>query len=170
MLAKQNQLECCIRCLYDAPMTTQNPRVSITLKPSNYAQLKELSRLTGNSQSALIAEIIEQSEPVFARIISVLSAAQTAKQEALDQVIGDMERAQARIEQAVGLSLADFEETGAAVTSALQEVKRRGRRDVAGDAPAAPITARRPRPTPISNRGVRYDQTTEKIKAKGGRS
>ena len=170
MLAKQNQLECCIRCLYDAPMTTQNPRVSITLKPSNHAQLKELSRLTGNSQSALIAEIIEQSEPVFARIISVLSAAHTAKQEALDQVIGDMERAQARIEQAVGLSLADFEETGASVISALHEVKRRGRRDVSGDAPAAPGAARRPRPTPISNRGVRYDQTTEKNKAKGGRS
>ena len=149
-------------------MPTQNPRVSITLKASNYAQLKELSRLTGSSQSALIADIIEQSEPVFARIIAVLSAAQTAKQEAMHQVIGDMERAQARIEQAIGLSLADFEETGAAVTSALHEVKRRGRRDVSGDAPAAPGAARRPRPTPISNRGVRF--AANPTKANGKRS
>ena len=143
-------------------MPTPNQRVSITLKASSYAQLKELSRLTGSSQSALIADIIEQSEPVFARIIVVLSAAQTAKQEALDQVISDMERAQARVEQALGLSLADFEETGAAVTSALHEVKRRGRRGVAGDASAAPITARRSRPTPISNRGVRSTDQPQK--------
>jgi hypothetical protein len=58
--------------------------------------------------------------------------------------------------------LVDFEEAGEAVTSALHEVKRRGRRDVAGDAPAAPITARRSRQTPPSNRGVRSTDQTQK--------
>ena len=143
-------------------MPTLNPRVSITLKPSSYAQLKELSRLTGNSQSSLIAEILEQSEPVFARIITVLAAAQTAKQGALDRVVGDMEKAQSRIEKELGLLVGDFELTAGAVTDGLEGIARRGRRDVSGDAPAAPGAARRTRPTPLSNRGVRSTDQTQK--------
>jgi predicted DNA-binding protein len=143
-------------------MQTPNPRVSITLKPSSYAQLKELSRLTGNSQSALIAEIIEQSAPVFARIIVVLNAAQTAKQGALDRVIGDMEKAQLRVEKHLGILVDDFEVTGAAVAEGLEHIARRGGRAVSGDAQAAPGAGRRTRPTPISNRGVRSTDKPQK--------
>ena len=147
-------------------MPAKNPRINVTVTPSTFAQMQQLSALTGNSVSSIVADILEQSAPVFSRIIVVLSAAQTAKQEAIDHVVGNMERAQARIEDAVGLSLVDFEEAGEAVTSALHEVKRRGRRDVAGDASAAPITARRSRQTPPSNRGVRSTDKTQKTAQK----
>ena len=68
-------LRCITFQLMMHPMTTQNPRLTITLQPTIAAQLKELSRLTGNSQSSLIAELLDGSSAVFARVIQVLTAA-----------------------------------------------------------------------------------------------
>ena len=56
-------------------MATKNPRLTITLQPSLAAQLRRLSELTGNSQSSLIAELLEGSGPVFDRMIKVMEAA-----------------------------------------------------------------------------------------------
>ena len=61
-------------------MATKNPRLTITLQPSLAAQLRRLSELTGNSQSGLIAELLEGSGPVFDRMIKVMEAAKTAKE------------------------------------------------------------------------------------------
>ena len=144
-------------------MKSPNPRVSISLTPSTHAQLRQLSHLTGNSQSALVAEILEQSGPVFSRLITVLSAAHTAKQEALDRVSGDLERAQARVEKQLGLLLDDFEGSTAGLISAAEQITRRGRGGVDGDAQASPPIARRTRPTPISNRGVRSSTPNTKV-------
>ena len=59
-------------------MPAKNPRLTITLQPVLAAQLRRLSELTGNSQSALIAELLEGSEPIFTRMIQVLEAAEQA--------------------------------------------------------------------------------------------
>jgi hypothetical protein len=86
-------------------MPTLNPRLTITLQPSLAAHLRRLSELTGNSQSKLIAEILEGSEQVFERLIRVLEAAETAKKELKQSTVRDMEAAQSRVEEQLGLAL-----------------------------------------------------------------
>lgn len=148
-------------------MPTQNPRLTVTLKPSTYATLKEVSRLTGNSQSAMIGEILEQSEPVFSRLIQVLAAAEQAKAEVRGKVAEDMKRAQGTIEQQLGLALAEFDTYTGNLLQEVEGVRRRTRR-ASGQAQRRTLDASGPPPTPPSNRGVRSTANPAKQrKAKG---
>jgi hypothetical protein len=148
-------------------MPTHNPRLTVTLKPSTYAQIKEVSRLTGSSLSALIAEILEGSEPVFDRLIQVLLAAQQAKQQVRSKVVSDMEEAQGRIENQLGLALETLDGFTGDLLNGAETVKRRARRAAPGDAQAAQDAARRERRTPLSNRGVRSTANPAKTTRKG---
>ena len=69
------------------------------------AQLRKLSELTGNSQSSLIGELLEGSGPVFDRMIQVMEAAKTAKESMRGRIAGDIEQAQARLEEGLGMAL-----------------------------------------------------------------
>lgn len=149
-------------------MPTQNPRVTVTLKPSTHAQMQEVSRLTGNSLSSMFAEILEQSEPVFARLIQVLTAAEQAKLEVRERTSSDLAKAQAKLEKQLGLALSDFDAYTDDLLEGVEQVRRRARRAPLGDAQR---TARgTPRlSTPPSNRGVRSTANPPKTakKAKG---
>lgn len=148
-------------------MPTQNPRLTVTLKPSTHAQLEEVSRLTGDSKSALIAQILEQAHPVFDRLVKVLQAAEQAKHEVRAKASADLENAQARIERQLGLMLGEFDVATGDLLQQAEEVRRRGRRRVrgAGDSRAAAAAS-----TPPSNRGVRSTANpVKKAKAKGGK-
>jgi hypothetical protein len=90
-------------------MPTKNPRLTITLQPALAAQLRRLSELTGNSQSALIAELLEGSGPVFDRMIQVLEAADTVKQSIKGKVADDMQQAAERIDESLGLVFEGFD-------------------------------------------------------------
>lgn len=136
-------------------MPATNPRLTITLEPTLAAQLRRLSQLTGNSQSKLIAEILEGSSEVFARLIQVLEAAVAAKDQLKGKAVDDMKHAQERIEAQMGLLLDDWDTSTGSLLKAAEAVKRRDRKG----APA------RPGPgvsTPLSNRGVRSLTTTTK--------
>ena len=140
-------------------MPAKNPRLTITLQPSLAAQLRTLSELTGNSQSGLIGELLEGSGPVFDRLIQVLEAAQTAKESMRGKLTEDMEAAQAKVENAFGMALEGFDQITGSLLDEAEAVTRRARkgpaeRDGAGLGAAAP--------TPISNRGVRYDPKATK--------
>lgn len=151
-------------------MPTANPRLTVTLKPSTFAQLREVSRLTGNSQSALIGEILEQSEPVFARLIQLLSAAEQAKQEMKAKAAADLEGAQARIEKQMGLLLGEFDNMTGSLLQEVEAVRRRARRGAGGPRRAGAPAPRGASPTPPSNRGVRSTANPVKpAKAKGQR-
>lgn len=128
-------------------MPTKNPRITITLPPVTALQLRRLSELTGNSQSAMIGEILEGSEKVFDRMILVLEAAQQAKDAMKGRLAADMEAAQAKVEQHMGLVLEGFDELTLPLLDEAEAVKRRGARRSKG-------------PTPMSNRGVRSDPKT----------
>ena len=145
---------------YDAPMTTTNPRLTITLRPSVSAQIRELSRLTKNSQSGVISELLESSSPVFERLIQVLSAAETAKAELSGQVRRDLDAAQSRVEKQLGLILEDFGDVTKPILDKAEGIKRRARRAARVDAKAPPRRASGASLTPISNRGVRLDKNT----------
>ncbi|GAI87794.1 unnamed protein product, partial [marine sediment metagenome] len=95
---------------YDAPMPTLNPRITVTLPPATAAQLRRMSELTGNSQSQMVSELLEQSSDVFDRMICVLEAAEAAQQSAREETAAKLERAQAKVERQLGLML-DLAET-----------------------------------------------------------
>jgi hypothetical protein len=136
-------------------MTTKNPRLTITLQPGTSAQLVELSRLTGDSQSAIIADILEKSAPVFERVIKVLSAAEHAKAELKGRMASDLEQAQAKIESQLGLALDGFDAYTGSLLEEVEAVRRRARRAPTDGKRSAAVGARGARTTPPSNRGVR---------------
>lgn len=138
-------------------MTTLNPRLTITLQPSVSAQIRELSRLTGNSQSAIISELLESSAPVFERLIQVLAAAEQAKSEMSGQVRRDLAQAQTRVERQLGLILEDFGDVTKPILDQAETIRRRTRRATPGRAGAGTSGAIRGPSTPMSNRGVRLD-------------
>jgi hypothetical protein len=140
-------------------MPAKNPRLTITLQPSLAAQLRKLSELTGNSQSGLIGELLEGSGPVFDRLIQVLEAAQTAKSSMRGKLADDMERAQTKMEGALGMVLEGFDDITGSLLDEAEAVTRRGRGSASGARSHGPGAAA---PTPISNRGVRYDPKATK--------
>jgi hypothetical protein len=150
-------------------MPATNPRLTITLQPRLAAQLRRLSQLTGNSQSSLIAELLEGSTAVFDRLIAILEAAEQAKGTVEASLKGkltsDMDAAQAQIEKQLGLALETFDSMGDDLITELEQVKRRsGRRGapLRGEPPARSAGT-----TPMSNRGVRSSTPNTKVNKKG---
>ena len=109
-------------------MPTKNPRLTLTLSPSLAAQLRRMSELTGNSQAALISELLEGNDKVFARLIQVLEAAQSAKGDMVAKFSQDMDSAQAKIEAQLGLALEAIEEPTRSLLEDSERIKRRGAR------------------------------------------
>lgn len=148
-------------------MPTKNPRLTITLKPGTSAQLCELSRLTGDSQSAIIADILDKSAPVFDRVIQVLAAAEEAKAELKGRMASDLDKAQAKIERQLGLALDGLDEYTGSLLDEVEAVRRRARRATPGQPGGGTSGARRARSTPPSNRGVRSPTPSTKVQRKG---
>lgn len=136
-------------------MPTKNPRLTVTLQPGTSAQLAQLSRLTGDSQSAIIADILEKSAPVFERVIRVLAAAEEAKAELRGRMASDLYKAQDKIERQLGLALDGLDEYTGSLLDEVEAVRRRARRAPADGKRSAASGARLARSTPPSNRGVR---------------
>lgn len=109
----------------------------------------------------MISEVLEQAVPVFERLIVVLEAAEKARADMKESAVVRLSDAQARIEQQLGLVLDDFDQATAPLLESVEKVQRRRRASGTRQGHAS-VTAQRP--TPISNRGVRYDPTaTEKV-------
>ena len=141
-------------------MPTKNPRLTITLKPALADQLRRLSALTGNSQSALISELLDGSGPVFDRMISILEAAKQATATMRGKIAADLDTAQTQLEGVLGFAIGTLDDLDQAASTAVQDVEKPGREPrrqaQRGGVHGADST-------PISNRGVRYDPTaTEK--------
>ena len=113
-------------------MPTLKPRLTITITDDLACQLRELSRLTGNSQSALIADLLAGSWPVFDRMIEVLRAAETAKMAMHGHLANSMGETQDQIDEKLGIVRQEV---------AQRPVERDARRILEA--------------TPLSNRGVR---------------
>ena len=144
-------------------MNAKNPRLSVTLPPALAAQLRRLSELTGNSQSAIIGDLLEGSGPVFDRLIQVLEAAKTATAAMKGKLAGDLEEAQGKMENSLGIVMDDFHQyTGSLLDEAEAVTRRATRRPSSGVPRSVAGGGVGARPTPISNRGVRLSKTTTK--------
>ena len=154
-------------------MATKNPRITITVQPSLHAQLRRLSELTGNSQSSLVGELLDGAGPTLERVIKVLEIAQTAKDSIKGKLAAEMDAAQAKVEAQLGLALEAYEGMATPLLDMAEAIDRRSRRRPQGQAlagreagagsaekgapPRGGRASARTAPTPLSNRGVRYD-------------
>nr|WP_238727780.1 ribbon-helix-helix domain-containing protein [Micrococcus luteus] len=115
-------------------MPAANPRVSVTLTPSMDAILKRLSDVSGQSKSSIIAEILEQSHPVFERMAAILETAKTATQEAKERMASNLEDAHAKLLEQAGIVGDLFEEQTADLVGELEQIGRRKGKVAAGGA------------------------------------
>jgi uncharacterized protein (DUF1778 family) len=113
-------------------MPATNPRISVTVTPSVEAVLTRLAVATGQSKSSFIAELLESSMPVFERMATVIEAAQQAKDTLKSQTMKDMEDAESRLHEILGVTLDIFDESTAPILEEAERVNRRGRRSQSG--------------------------------------
>lgn len=163
-------------------MPAKNPRLTITLEPALSAQIQRMSELTGNSQSKIIGELLQGTSPVFERLIRVLEAAKSAKAAIKGKAAADVEAAQTRMEETLGIVMDDFDNLTGSLLDDVEAVERRARKTTqpaSGQAQRRTLAGAAAGPrlrggsgasdsvtTPLSNRGVRYDQTATKTIAK----
>ncbi len=107
-------------------MPTLNPRITITLTPSVAVVLREMSHLAGNSQSAVVGELLEMCLPVFERVVAALKAAASIQESAKTEIAAGLERAQAKLEQQMGLNLGEMDELLRPLMETAEKVARRG--------------------------------------------
>ena len=140
-------------------MTTKKPRLTISLDPEMSQSLRRLSELTGNSQSSMISEMLSGSAPIFEKMIRVLEAAEVAKGAIKGRVTRGLDEAQAKFENALGLSMVGFDELESLFLDVADEPQKGHLPTASGSAVAGALSAQ---PTPLSNRGVRSNRTPPK--------
>lgn len=107
-------------------MPATNPRISVTVPPSVEAVLSRLSDLTGQSKSSFIAELLESSMPVFERMATVIEAAKQAKDTLKAQTVKDMEAAEAKLHEIMGVTMDIFDESTLPILQEAERIQRRG--------------------------------------------
>jgi len=108
-------------------MPAINPRIQVTLKPSLHAVIRRLSDATGNSMSALISEFLEPNEAVFERMVLIIEAAASARDEVKEKIARNMSEVQTEIESKLGLTLDLFEGSTGDLLKQAETVGRRRR-------------------------------------------
>ena len=142
-------------------MAALNPRITVTVTPRVDAVLKRFSTLTGKSKSAMVGEILDESFPMFAKMVKVFEAAERAQKEMASNVVQPFAKAQEHLEGQLNLSM---DSLNFAADDLLRDVenigRRKGRRAAVVPRVATVPAARRPLPGPLSNRGGRTPTTT----------
>lgn len=127
-------------------MPAINPRISVTVTPAVEAVLSRLSNVTGQSKSSFIADLLENSMPIFERMATVIEAATQAKDTLKTQTMKDMEEAEARLHQILGVTMDIFDESTAPILEEAKRVQRRARGTRSRPAPTASGAQPRSRP------------------------
>ncbi len=118
--------------------------------------LRRMSDLTGNSQSALVGELLEESQPVFERMVLVLQAAKDVKGKVRADIVASMEEIQQRLEKQLDLGLDAMDVSARPLLQAAEQIQRRGKAGTGEAAKRTPVPDTSPtaRTAPMSNRGV----------------
>lgn len=141
-------------------MPATNPRISVTVTPSVEAALARLSAATGQSKSSFIADLLESSMPVIERMATVIEAAKQAKDTLKSQTLKDMEEAESRLHDMLGVTMDIFNESTEPILKEADRVQRRARgarseagRPAASRAPQGKAGAATPTQPPYVTRG-----------------
>jgi hypothetical protein len=123
-------------------MPTSNPRLTITLTPAVAAVLRDMSDLSGNSQSAIVGELLEMSLPVFERVAAGIRAARTMQATAKGEIVAGLQRAQEKLEQQLDLAMETMDDGLRPLLEHAERVQRRAAKrpeggPLAGGRPAA---------------------------------
>src|SRR5574343_759481 len=79
-------------------MATSKPRITITLSPRQHEVLRGISEYGGQSMSAFVGELLEQSLPVLERMAESLRRIKSVQDEQRKRIADDLENAQAAME------------------------------------------------------------------------
>ena len=109
-------------------MPAKNPRISVTVKPETDALLRRLSALSGDSTSAIVGQILEQSQPVLERLVQVLEAAERAKEHLTAQHAQSLKDAEAQVLEHLGLSMDLFDEASKSIIEEAEAITRKQRK------------------------------------------
>ena len=79
-------------------MSTENPRVHVTLSPGLHALVSRFAAIQRTSRSDVLRELLEAAAPSLERAVALMEAAAKAKPEMLRGMASAMAESQARIE------------------------------------------------------------------------
>jgi hypothetical protein len=148
-------------------MPTNNPRVTVMLKPDDYAVLATLSELQGVSKSSLLADIWAQACPVMIRVAKLLQEAKSAQESVKEGIREASEAAMLQIEPIANQVMLNFDLFEESILDQIAEGHKA--RFAPGGVPALPGGPGReaPKPPP-SNTGVRFSKQAKKSQSGRG--
>lgn len=126
-------------------MATTKPRITVTLSQRQHDVLRVISECGGQSMSAFVSEILEQSLPVLERMAESFRKIKAAQDEQKKRIADELDQAQAEVEPVLEQVLGQFD-------LFMTKIER-----AAGGAPEARSDTAAPRAarsTPVTNRGV----------------
>lgn len=99
-------------------MATTKPRITVTLSDRQYAAIKGISDNSGQSMSAFLGELLEQSLPVLERMGETFRKIKSAQDEHRARIASELDLAQSAVEPIVAQALGQFDLFCARVESA----------------------------------------------------
>ena len=127
-------------------MATTKPRITVTLTQRQHDVLRIISECGGQSMSAFISELLEQSLPVLERMGESFRKIKAAQDEQKKRIVEELDQAQAEVEPVLEQVLGQFDLFMAKIERAAGAAP-----DGSGATPAAASAAAS---TPVTNRGV----------------
>lgn len=142
-------------------MPTEKPRITITLSDHQHSVLSTLAKGQKCSMSSIVVDLLETAIPVLERVNELVTAAQKAPQQALDQLKLSLGRAETDV---IGMQAEVMGQLDMLVKEAGVAVDAR-ERTAAAHASAPVVATAKP---PSSNRGVRKPTTHKTSAVKAG--
>jgi len=147
-------------------MPTNNPRVTVMLKPDDYAVLATLSELQGVSKSSLLADIWSSACPVMLRVAKLLQEAKTAQESVKEGIREATEAALTEIQPIADQVMLNFDLFEESIRDQIAEGRQGG--EASSGRSAAPDAGREALRPPSSNTGVRFSKNPKSAHSKKG--
>lgn len=90
-------------------MATTKSRITVTLSDRQYAAIKTISDNSGQSMSAFLGELLEQSLPVLERMGATFRKIKSAQDEHRARIASELDHAQTAMEPIVAQAIGQFD-------------------------------------------------------------
>lgn len=143
-------------------MATTKPRITVTLTERQHDVLRSISSNSGQSMSAFVSDLLEQTLPVLERMAETFRKIKSAQDEQKKRIVFELDEAQTAVEPILGQVLGQFDlfmsrMELAAGADAAADGKQRAAAAASEDASLTPVTNRGVTPPPdISPKPLRH--------------